>query len=101
VGLVVVEYEVHVEVSGHLAVDLPQKAEELLRAVVFVEAPDDAPRFDVESREEGRRAVTNVIVSALFAVPWLHRQERLCTVESLNLGLFATQSTSAFSGGSR
>jgi hypothetical protein len=79
---------VHVEISGHIALDFVKKLAELLGAVPWHAFADDRSRFNVERCEQRRRAVAFVVVGAPLDLTRLHGQQRLRAVQGLNLALF-------------
>src|SRR2546426_6809304 len=87
VGSVVVDDEVQVELGGSLAIDLLEKADELLMAVTSHAVADHLAVEHAERGEEGGRSVALVVVGSGSEPALLHRQTRLGAVESLNLAL--------------
>ena len=59
---IVVEHQMYLEVLLHDAVDLAQKAQELLRPMARLDVADDETRPDVERREQCRGAVALIVV---------------------------------------
>jgi hypothetical protein len=84
---VVVEHEVDIEVSGHLAVDAIQKGAELGGAVTPVGCADDLAGGGIERREERGSSVPAVVVSAQLGQSRTHRQDWLGPVQGLDLAL--------------
>ena len=84
----VVHDDVHVEISGHVALDFVEELAELLGAVARHAFADDRPRFHVERGEQRRRAVAFVVVGAPLDLTRPHGQQRLGAVQRLNLALF-------------
>lgn len=62
VGADVVENHVQVKVCGHDVVDASQKVDELRSTMALPANADDSARFHVESCEQRRGAVTDVVV---------------------------------------
>jgi len=73
------------ETRFNTLVNRGEKADEVLRAVLLLAGRDDFAGRDVESSEEIERAVSDVIVSASFRLPEVHRQDRLCALQRLDL----------------
>jgi len=84
----VVHDDVHVEISGHVALDFVEELAELLSAVARHAFTDDRSRFHVERGEQRRRAMAFVIVGAPFDLTGSHGQQRLGAIQRLNLALF-------------
>src|SRR5262249_52595834 len=87
VGGVVVDDDVDDLARRHLCLDGVEEADELLMAVALHTAADDLALEHVESGEERRRAVADVVVRHGFEASLLHRQARLGAVERLYLAL--------------
>ena len=87
VGAVVVADQVHVELLGHLAVDLLQELLELDRAVAPVQRADHGPVGGIERGEQARGPVAQVVMGALLSDPGHHRKRRLRTRECLHLAV--------------
>ena len=85
---VIVHHRMDVEVSGDVALDFVEESAELLGAMTAHALADDGPDFDVERGEERGGPVSCVVVRAPFGLAWPHRQERLGSIERLNLALF-------------
>ena len=73
---------------GDRAVDLLQEVEKLPGPVAPVALADDEAGSDIEGCEQRGRSVALVIVRAPLRHARQHRQDRLCTVERLDLALF-------------
>jgi len=65
--------------------DRAQKRDTLLRAMLGVAAREDLAGGDIQRREEVTRPVPNVGLRASFGLPDVHRQDRLCPLERLDL----------------
>ena len=87
VSSVVVQDEVDVDIGGNATFDLVEEASELHTTVPAVATPGYLPGGNVESGEQGGRAVAGVVVRTPFHLPGSHRQKRLLPVESLDLRL--------------
>ena len=72
----------------HGALDGIQKADELLVPVARHALADDAAVEHVQRREQGRRAVPDVVVRHGPGPALLDRQPRLRPVQCLDLGFF-------------
>ena len=77
---VIVHHEVHVEVAGDAGFNLIEEFPELARTMLGVAAADDRAGRDVEGSEEGRRAVTGVVMSLPLDLARAHRQEWLASI---------------------
>ena len=82
--------EDHVDGEGgvHPLVDLAQKAHEIPRPMLLLDLRHDLAGRDVERREEVHRAMADVVVRLAFGPTHVHRQDRLRSLEGLNLRLF-------------
>ncbi len=82
--------EDHVDGEGgvHPLVDLAQKAHEIPRPMLLLGVRHDLAGRDVERREEVHRAMADVVVRLAFGPTHVHRQDRLRSLEGLNLRLF-------------
>ena len=87
VGGVVVDDHVDRLAGRDLALDLVEKADELLMPVALHALADDLALQHVERGEQRRRAVALVVVGHRPAAALLHRQARLGAVERLDLRL--------------
>ena len=87
VGGVIVHDDVDVQPLGDLGVDLFQEVEKLPGPVAPVALADDEAGSDIEGCEQRSRSVALVIVRAPLRHARQHRQDRLCTVERLDLAL--------------
>ena len=72
----------------HLRLDALEEADELLMAMAFHVVSDHGAVEDVKGGEQGRGAVTFIVVCHGPGAARLHRQTRLGTVEGLDLALF-------------
>lgn len=88
VGGVVVHHEVYVRPLGHLGVDSLEEVEELGGPVPLVTFSDHGAGGDVERGEQGRRAIAYVGMCSAFGHTGCHRQDRLLTIQRLDLGFF-------------
>lgn len=87
VGAVVVENQVNVELRWSVGVDGVEELAEFNGAMPFVGLADDLPGLDVQRSEERDRAVSAVVVGPPLGLARSHREQGLCTLERLNLGL--------------
>ena len=88
VGGVVIEDHVDILVSGHVALDDIEKADELLMTVALHVAADDPAIEDIQGGKQCGGSVALVIVGHGATAPLLHRQSGLGAVEGLDLALF-------------
>ena len=86
-GPVVVQDEMDLSTTGNFAIHLLHECQELLMAVAGLTAPDHGALEHVQDREQGRRAVTHVVMGPCLRVPGPHGQRRLRAVQSLKLAL--------------
>jgi hypothetical protein len=77
VGCVIVHDQVDVEVFRDVALDLPQEAEELASSMAGIATPDDRAGGGVQSRKQGERSVTRVVVRAPLDLSRAHGKQRL------------------------
>ena len=84
---VVVDDDVDGQLRRHSGVDEVQEADELLMAMTLHALADDFAFEHVEGSEQGRGAMTFVVMSHGDGPPLLHRQARLGAVARLNLAL--------------
>ena len=61
---VVVEDDMHIKLSGNLALDLTQKIEEFFGAVFGLGGADHLARCYIQSRKQGQRAVPIIVVGS-------------------------------------
>ena len=88
VGPVVVQYQMHFQVGRHLALDLPQKRQELLVPMAGVAAPDHLAAGDVQRGKERGGAVPIVIMGLPLGLTRSQRQNRLAAIQRLDLTFF-------------
>ena len=62
---------------------------------------DDRTGGGVESREQAEGSVTRGVMRAPLDLAWAHGQQRLRSIERLNLALFVDAQDMARSGGER
>ena len=74
-------------IDGHREVELRkiQEREELLRPMPTEALADDVARCDIQRGKERRRPVTSVVVRPPFGMSEEHRQDRLASIERLDL----------------
>jgi hypothetical protein len=84
---VVVDDDVDGLVARHSGVDDIEEADELLMAMALHALADDLAFEHIEGSEQGRGAVTLVIVGHRAGATLLHRQAGLGAVERLDLAL--------------
>jgi hypothetical protein len=63
---------VNVEIVGDVAFDLAQEAEEFTSSMATIAAADDRAGRGVESREQGERSVTRIVVRTPLDLPGAH-----------------------------
>ena len=82
---IIVEDRVNELSRWHRGLDPVQEAEEFLMAMARHALPDDRAVENIERREQGGRAITDVVVDHGAGAPTLHRQAGLSAVEGLDL----------------
>ncbi len=93
-----------VEQVRHVGLDRAQELQDSLprcrgAAVPTMRIADDFAGRDVQRREQCRRSMTHVVVSASRGHARRQRQHRLCAVEGLDLTLFVLAQHIAIIGG--
>ncbi len=94
-GAVVIHDDVGFQFSGHIDLDQIQELAEFGGAVATVELADHAAGLQFQRRKQRGGPVTLVVMGAPLGLARAHRQERLGTVQRLNLALPSTQKTRA------
>lgn len=84
---IVVEDEMHVQLSRDRGLNRVEELPEFLRALPLVQLPDHLARLHVQSRKQRGRPVASIVVRATLDLAGTHRQQRPCPVQRLNLGL--------------
>ena len=84
---IVVDDEMDRKIFGYDLIDALEESKKLLMAMAWFAFGEDSPGGDVERGKESGGAMTNVVMSDAFHVAQAHRQHRLGTIQSLNLGL--------------
>lgn len=84
---VVVQNQMHVQSVGDCCLDAVQEFAELDRAVPEVEIVYHASALHLQRREQRGGAVPYIVMRAPLGLPRTHRQQRLGTVQRLNLSL--------------
>ena len=87
VGAVVVHDQMDVELRGHALIDGSQELQELATAMTPMQIADDLARSEVQCREQCGRAVAHIIMSAPLCNAKRQRQQRLRSIERLDLRL--------------
>ena len=101
VGRVVVDHQVDVEVGRDVGLDGAQELKELSGPVTLEAAPDHFAGRDIEGREERRRPVALVIMTAPLRLTGPHGQQRLAAIQGLDLALLVDAEDQARSGGAK
>lgn len=84
-GAVVIDDQVQLQILGHLLVDAPQKAEELLMAMPWLALGDHRTGGHIEGSKQGGSAVADVVMGHALHVAQAHRQQWLGAIQSLDL----------------
>src|SRR4051812_30668151 len=100
VGGVVVEDDVDHLAGRHLGLDRVQEAHELLMAVALHVAADDGPVEDVERSEQGRGAMTLVVVRHGAERPFFSGRPGWVRSRAWIWLFSSSESTMAWAGGS-
>ena len=87
VGAVVVHDQMHVQPLRNTGLNRSKELQEFLMAVLPVAFPDDFARGDVQCGEQGGCSVADIVVTSAFGITRRHRQQRLRSVQGLNLRL--------------
>jgi hypothetical protein len=87
VGGIVIQDDMDLLIFGHSGIDLVQKVAKFHRAVSAIALGEHVTGGHLQSREERRRAMAHVIMSAPLNLPRAHGQERLAALKGLNLTL--------------
>ena len=102
VGGYVVHDDVDVEIAGNIDFDDVQEGAELARSMAGEAFADDPAGGGVEGREQAEGPVTGIVMGAPLDLAWAHGQERLGSIERLDLALFVdAQDHGALGGGDR
>jgi len=86
VGADVVEHDLKLALRIGM-LDLTQESQEVCAGMASTSLRGDLAGGDFEGGEEVRGAVALVVVGMALDLPWLHRQHRRRSIESLYLGL--------------
>ena len=79
--------EEDIEFARNTLVDQPEKADELLVAMLGLAVGNHPAVGDVEGGKQGCGAVSNVVMGYTLYIAKIHRQHRLAAFESLALAL--------------
>jgi len=85
VGAVVVHEPVHVQPLRHNGLNGLEEVEKLLMAVLPVTSPDHFACGDVQRSEQRGGSVADIVMAPAFGIARRHRQQRLRSVQGLNL----------------
>ncbi len=87
VRAVIVQDQVNIQRCGDRVVDSIQERPKLDSPMPPMALPDHLPGFHIQGGKEGRRPVATVVMGAPFNLPGSHRENGLCAIQRLNLGL--------------
>ena len=87
VGGIIVGTQMDIQMRQRFAINLVEEAKKLLMAVALGTLAQDPPGFDVESSEQGHRAVPGLIVGPGCRMAGDQWQRRLCPLQGLDLAL--------------
>ena len=98
---VVVHDEMDIKSARNIGFDGSQELQELLAAMATMGFTDYLAGSDVECGEQGRGAMAHIVMRASFGNARSQRQDRLRTIQCLNLTLLIDTQHIALRGGSR
>ena len=81
----IVHDDMDVEIGGEMLFNGVEEAAEFLRPVARHAFADDGTGLHVEGGKERGRPVPLIVVGAPFGLPWSHWQQRLGTIQRLDL----------------
>jgi hypothetical protein len=84
---VIVHDQVNVEIAREIALDLAQEAQEFAAAMAGIATTDDLAGGRVERGEQAKGSMTRIVVGAPFDLAWAHGQQRLGSIQRLDLAL--------------
>ena len=96
VGAVVIDDQMNIQMLRDIGLDMTQKAQELLMAVPRFALREDLSVGDIERREQGRGAMSDVVVGDAFHVAQTHWQHRLRALQGLHLALLVDTQNQRF-----
>src|SRR5580704_17269120 len=88
VGGVVVDDQMNVQLRRDAVVEAAQKREKLLMPVPRFAFGENGPGGDDQRSKQSRRSVADVIMGNALHIAEPHRQDRLSSIQRLNLALF-------------
>jgi hypothetical protein len=96
-----VENQVHLPPARNATVNLCEELHKLLVPMSRLALANDRSIQNIQSSEQGRRSISLIVMCLAFGYARPHWQQRLRSVERLDLTFLITLSTSALSGGFR
>ena len=85
VSSIVVQNQMNLEMSRDLSLDSVEEATEFYRSVSTMQLTEDLAALGIQGREQGSGAVPEIAMGAPLDLTGSHRQQRLGSVQSLNL----------------
>ena len=85
VSSIVVQNEMDLEMSRNLSIDRVKEATKFYRSVSTMELTHDRAALSIQSREQRSGPVADIAMGAPLDLTGSHRQQRLGSVQSLNL----------------
>jgi len=87
VRAVIVQDQVNIQRFRDRVVDSIQELPKLDSPMPPMALPDHLPGFHIQGGKEGRRPMPTVVMGAPFDLPGSHREDGLCAIQRLDLGL--------------
>src|ERR1700685_4089487 len=88
VGGVIVDDQMNVQFRRDAVVEATQKREKLLMPVARFAFGENGAGGDIQRGKQGSRPMSDVVVGDALHIAEPHRQDRLSSIECLNLALF-------------
>jgi len=85
---IVVHHQMHIRTFRHVGVDLFEKVEKFFGAMAFVAFSDHGTCSDIQGRKQRSRTMADIGMGPPLGHAWQHRQNRLLTIQRLDLRLF-------------
>ncbi len=85
-GAIVIQNKMHVQVCRHRCVYGVEELAEFHRTVAPLALPDNLSRLSLKGSEQGRGAMSQIVMSSPLNLARPHGQQWAGTIQSLNLG---------------
>src|SRR5687767_392187 len=82
---IVVQYQMDLEMGRYLSIDSVEEATKFYRSMSTMQLTQDLAALGIQGREQGSGAVSDIAMCAPLDLTGSHRQQRLGSVQSLNL----------------